>query len=116
VRYAHSVLSLVLAHAVRDGRLSRNPADGVRLPRVVREEPIFLDHDQVAALAEARGRYGARFATPTRARMFQPAAESVGLAGVTPHDLRHTAASLAVAAGAGGGAVADLRKRRSPGR
>jgi integrase len=32
--------------------------------------------------------------------VFQPAAESVGLAGVTPHDLRHTAASLAVAAGA----------------
>ncbi|WP_207922880.1 tyrosine-type recombinase/integrase [Micromonospora sp. KC606] len=32
--------------------------------------------------------------------MFAPAAASVGLAGLTPHDLRHTAASLAVAAGA----------------
>jgi integrase len=35
-----------------------------------------------------------------RSRVFLPAAASVGLAGVTPHDLRHTAASLAVAAGA----------------
>ncbi|WP_074316156.1 tyrosine-type recombinase/integrase [Micromonospora cremea] len=38
--------------------------------------------------------------TNFRARVFEPAAASVGLAGLTPHDLRHTAASLAVAAGA----------------
>ncbi|WP_089021771.1 tyrosine-type recombinase/integrase [Micromonospora coriariae] len=38
--------------------------------------------------------------TNFRARVFAPAAASVGLAGLTPHDLRHTAASLAVAAGA----------------
>ncbi|MGW3603300.1 tyrosine-type recombinase/integrase [Micromonospora sp. NPDC005161] len=187
VRYAHRVLSLVLAHAVRDGRMSRNPAEGVRLPRVVKEEPVFLDHDQVAMLAEACGRYGllVRFLAYTglrwgeasalrvsrldllrrrvtvavafaevggelvegtpknhqrrsvpiprflvdelaahiagkrrdelaftapnggplrntnfRSRVFAPAAASVGLAGLTPHDLRHTAASLAVAAGA----------------
>jgi integrase len=41
---------------------------------------------------------GALRNTNFRPRVFQPAAESVGLAGVTPHDLRHTAASLAVAA------------------
>ena len=35
-----------------------------------------------------------------RARVFAPAARSIGLAGLTPHDLRHTAASLAVQAGA----------------
>jgi integrase len=35
--------------------------------------------------------------TNFRPRIFQPAAASVGLAGITPHDLRHTAASLAVA-------------------
>jgi integrase len=35
-----------------------------------------------------------------RHRVFDSAAESVGLSGVTPHDLRHTAASLAIAAGA----------------
>ncbi|MET7965601.1 tyrosine-type recombinase/integrase [Micromonospora sp. NPDC005305] len=182
VRYAHRVLSLALSHAVRDGRLSRIPAEGVRLPRVVREEPVFLHHDQVARLAEACGRYGllVRFLAYTglrwgeasalhvsrldllrrrvtvavalaevsgelvegtpknhqrrsvpiprflvdelaahvagkrrnalvftapnggplrntnfRSRVFGPAAAaSVGLAGLTPHDLRHTAASL----------------------
>ena len=35
-----------------------------------------------------------------RRRVFDRAAESVGLAGLTPHELRHTAASLAIAAGA----------------
>ena len=58
VRYAHRVFSMILGHAVRDGRISRNPADGVRLPRVLREEPVFLHHDQVAALAEACEPYG----------------------------------------------------------
>ncbi|MFE9955808.1 tyrosine-type recombinase/integrase [Micromonospora sp. NPDC005299] len=58
VRYAHRVLSLALAHAVRDGRMSRNPADGVRLPRVVREEPVFLDHDQVASSRRRAGGTG----------------------------------------------------------
>ncbi|MFI7279857.1 tyrosine-type recombinase/integrase [Micromonospora chersina] len=38
--------------------------------------------------------------TNFRSRVFAPAAASVGLAGLTPHDLRHTAASLSVAAGA----------------
>jgi integrase len=32
--------------------------------------------------------------------VFLPAAELVGVPGLTPHDLRHTAASLAVQAGA----------------
>ena len=35
-----------------------------------------------------------------RRRVFDRAAEAVGLAGLTPHELRHTAASLAVAEGA----------------
>lgn len=35
-----------------------------------------------------------------RRRVFDRAAESVGLADLTPHELRHTAASLAVAEGA----------------
>jgi integrase len=33
-------------------------------------------------------------------RLFDPAVRVAGLAGVSPHDLRHTAASLAVATGA----------------
>jgi integrase len=35
-----------------------------------------------------------------RRRHFDPAAASVGLPGLVPHELRHTAASLAIAAGA----------------
>lgn len=35
-----------------------------------------------------------------RSRVFDPACAGVGIVGLTPHDLRHTAASLAIAAGA----------------
>ena len=35
-----------------------------------------------------------------RSRVFVPAAKQIGMPGLTPHDLRHTAASLAVQAGA----------------
>jgi hypothetical protein len=35
VRTVHRALSLVLAMAVKDGRLARNAATGVNLPRVV---------------------------------------------------------------------------------
>ncbi|MBA2738675.1 MAG: site-specific integrase [Nocardioidaceae bacterium] len=187
VRHAHRVLSLLLALAVRDGRLSRNPADGVRLPRISSPPKRFLTHQQVADLADAAGEYGlavrvlaycglrygemialrtarvdlmrrrleiiesatevagrAVFGTPKshqcrsvpiprgiaddlavhvagkapdalvftapgggllrltnfRRRHFDRAARAVGLDGLTPHELRHTAASLAVGAGA----------------
>jgi site-specific recombinase XerC len=43
-----------------------------------------------------------------RPRFFDPAAEKAGLPGVTPHELRHTAASLAVAAGANVKAVQQM--------
>lgn len=195
VRQAHRVLALVLALAVRDGRLARNPADGVRLPRARKADKRFLSHDQVAALAGAAGdyalvvqvlaycglRYGelaalrvrrvdllrrrltiaesvtevggrAVFSDPKshqhrsvpvprgladqltlqvagkgpsdlvftsreghvlrlmnfRRRVFDPAASSVGLDGLTPHELRHTAASLAIASGANVKAVQRL--------
>lgn len=35
-----------------------------------------------------------------RRRVLDPACATAGLQGVTPHDLRHTAASLAIASGA----------------
>jgi integrase len=55
VRQAHRVFSLLLDLAVRDGRISRNPATRVPLPRVTRDEARFLTHDQVEQLAEAAG-------------------------------------------------------------
>ncbi len=187
VRQAHRVFSLLLALAVRDGRITRNPAEGVRLPRVQKSEKRFLTHEQVAALADAAGEYrlvvlilsycglrygelaalrvgrvdlmrrrldvaesvtevGGRLVAGTpkthqqrsvpvprslvedlalqmvgkspdeyvftspdgavlrlmnfRRRCFDRAAVAAGLGGLTPHELRHTAASLAVSAGA----------------
>lgn len=187
VRQIHRVLSLILDAAVADGRIARNPAAGVNLPRQVRVEPVFLTAEQVLRLARAAGgdelcvltlaftglRFGElaalkvkRFdadrrrlqvaesctevsgkivwSTPKthqsrsvpvagplaeriahvvrtkgpedliftapgggvlrlgnwRARVFEPACRAAGLDGVSPHDLRHTAASLAIAAGA----------------
>ncbi len=46
VRQVHRVLSLMLDLAVRDGRLPRNPATGVRLPRAAKGEPVFLTHSR----------------------------------------------------------------------
>lgn len=187
IRQTHRVFSLMLALAVRDRRLSYNPADGVRLPRVNRKEPTFLTHEQVDRLARACPGYelfirllaytGLRwgevtalqvknldllrrrlevvrtaidlgreisYGTPKthqrrevpialslvddlarhvagkdpeelvftstrgaplrnhnfRSRVFTPAAVAIGVPDLTPHDLRHTAASLAVQAGA----------------
>lgn len=55
VHKVHRVLSMVLATAVKDGRLSRNPAAGVDLPRANRAEKRYLDAHQVAGLADAAG-------------------------------------------------------------
>jgi integrase len=52
-RKAHQVLSQVLASAVDGGRLARNVAVGIKLPKVQRKEMHFLDAAQVEALAEA---------------------------------------------------------------
>src|SRR4051794_19857439 len=192
VRQAHRVFSLLLDLAVRDGRIPRNPAERVPLPRIVRGEPRFLTREQVEDLADAAGEdgdlirllanTGLRFGelaalrvrrvdflrrrlmiaesatevagelvfgtpkshqqrtvplpaelveplarrcegkepddlllttpagTPLRLRnwrrmVWNPAVEAAGLSDITPHDLRHTAASLAVASGAHAKAV-----------
>jgi integrase len=184
---AHRVLSLVLALAVRDGRLVRNPAEGIGLPRETPKDRRYLTHQQVHVLARAAGDHGLvivflaytglRFgeaaalrvsrldllrrqievaesvtavngvlvwgtpkghsrrwvgipgfvadalaqhvdgkspgdlvfatdagavlrASNFRRDVWDPAIEAAGLDGVVPHGLRHTAASLAIAAGA----------------
>jgi integrase len=53
VRNAHQVLAQVFTAAVEGGRLARNPATGVRLPKRVDREMLFLDAAKVEALADA---------------------------------------------------------------
>jgi integrase len=55
VHKIHRVLSMVLGLAVRDGRLPRNPAAGVNLPRAVKADKRYLRAGQVAKLADAAG-------------------------------------------------------------
>jgi integrase len=57
VRYAYRVFSLSLAAAVKDGRMVRNAAEGVPLPRVVSRPKRFLGHEEVASLAGECGDY-----------------------------------------------------------
>ncbi len=55
MRQAHRVLALLLGLAVRDGRIPRNPADRVPVPRVTRDEPRFLRREEVERLAAVAG-------------------------------------------------------------
>jgi len=55
IRIAHQVLSQALAAGVEGGRLARNPAAGVRLPKRVEREMLFLDAAQVEQLVDAIG-------------------------------------------------------------
>jgi integrase len=57
VRYTHRVLHLILDHAVKGGRISANPAKGVRLPKIPRGDKRFLTRDQVWELADAAAAY-----------------------------------------------------------
>ncbi len=58
VRQVYLVMAGMLKYAVRDGRLSRNPAEGLQLPRVAKRRRGYLSHDQVHRLAAAAGEYG----------------------------------------------------------
>jgi len=62
IRQAVYVLSAVCEYAIRTGRLVRNPAAGVKLPRITRSaERRYLTHAEVAALATIAGRRGATY-------------------------------------------------------
>lgn len=58
VKRAHYVLLQILADAVTDNLIPKNPAAGLKLPKVSRKRPIYLNHAQVDALAEAVGEHG----------------------------------------------------------
>jgi integrase len=80
-RKAHAVLSQVLGSAVEGGRLSRNIAAGIKLPKVQRTEMRFLDADQVETLAEVIDpRYGTliRFAAYSGMRPSELTALRIG--------------------------------------
>jgi len=55
LRQVYRVLSSILNFAVRDGRLSKNPAEGVQLPRLKKRRHGYLTHVQVRALADGCG-------------------------------------------------------------
>lgn len=55
---AHGVLAGILDIAVRDRRITRNPAREIKLPRKVPKEHVYLTHQQVHDLATASGERG----------------------------------------------------------
>jgi integrase len=57
VQYIHRVFSLIMELAVRSGRISRNPAHGVRLPKQGKAEKRFLTSEEVFRLAAAAAEY-----------------------------------------------------------
>lgn len=51
-RHSLGVLRRVFDHAVRDGAIHRNPAAGIRLPKVQGNDPRPLTHDELWLLAD----------------------------------------------------------------
>lgn len=57
VRTAYDVLARILDDAVKDRRLARNAARGIRLPARSKRKNIYLTAEQLQALAVEAGRY-----------------------------------------------------------
>lgn len=57
VRKVHGTLLQLLTWAVKDGRLARNPAEDIRLPRPPLADHRYLNHSEVAMLAKECGDY-----------------------------------------------------------
>ena len=55
VKRAHYVLSQILADAVTDNLIIKNPAAGLKLPKVSRKAPSTSSHQRVDSLANAAG-------------------------------------------------------------
>jgi integrase len=58
VRQIYLVLAGLTKYAIRDGRLTRNPCEGIQLPRVLKKQHGYLTHAQVRQLAVGCGEYG----------------------------------------------------------
>ena len=80
VRKVHQVFGQILGLAVKDGRLARNPAAAVDLPRVVVTERRYLSHHRVRDLASHCGQQGLTvlFLAYTGVRFGEMAALRVG--------------------------------------
>jgi integrase len=61
VRHIHRTLSLILELAVRDGRLTKNPAHGVKLQKLPQPGKRYLDRDEVFRLADSAGEHGEQY-------------------------------------------------------
>jgi integrase len=57
VRYVHRIFSLIMELAVRDERISSNPATGVKLPKIAEPGKRFLTVEEVHRLASAAAQY-----------------------------------------------------------
>lgn len=57
IKRAHYVLSQILADAVTDNLIPKNPAAGLKLPKTSRKRPVYLTHRHVNDLADAAGEY-----------------------------------------------------------
>lgn len=55
IRQAARVMSSILEHAVRTGRIRSNPARGLALPRPRKRDHAFLTHEQLVRLANSAG-------------------------------------------------------------
>ncbi|GAA4163824.1 tyrosine-type recombinase/integrase [Gryllotalpicola daejeonensis] len=63
VRRCHDILAGILDTAVRDHLIPSNPARGVKLPRKLGREHVYLSHQKVAALIKASGDHAPEVAT-----------------------------------------------------
>ncbi|OBF95109.1 integrase [Mycobacterium sp. 852002-51152_SCH6134967] len=58
IKRAQYVLAQILADAVTDNLIPKNPAAGLKLPKTSRKRPVYLTHQHVDDLANAAGDYG----------------------------------------------------------
>ncbi|NEN07639.1 site-specific integrase [Diaminobutyricibacter tongyongensis] len=63
VRRSHDILAGILDNAVKDHLIPSNPARGVKLPRRVSREHVYLTNEQVAELVAACGDHATIVAT-----------------------------------------------------